>query len=206
MSGKIGVLGSGKGSNLEAILRSIDAGELDAEVAVVISDVEDSGILQLARRRGIDAVWIDPNSEKPGRLTDAAIAEITSCLKEAGVDLTVLAGFMKIVRGELLDAFSDRMLNIHPSLLPKYKGLAAWKQALEAGEKETGCTVHLVSAGVDSGEILGQARVPILEGDSAGDVHARIQEQEHVLYPKVIGDELKKGKLAGPGEKVIGKE
>ncbi len=194
---RLGILGSGKGSNFEAILDKMDTGELDAEVAVVISDVEDAGILALARDRGIPALWIDPGSEKVGRLSDAAIKEITDRLRSAGVDLVALAGFMRIARGELLDEFSGRMLNIHPSLLPKFKGLAAWKQAFEAGEAETGCTVHLVTAGVDCGQVLGQARVPILGSDSAEDVHARIQEQEHELYPEVIARQL--GKLAPEG-------
>jgi len=190
MKPQLGVLGSGRGSNLEAILSRIDAGELDAEVGLVISDVEDADILKLAQSNGIPAKWIDPGSEKAGRLSNEAIKKITDHLCDAEVDLVVLAGFMKIVRGELLDEFSGRMVNIHPSLLPKYKGLAAWKQALEAGETETGCTVHLVSAGVDSGKILGQARVSILEDYTAEEVHARIQEQEHELYPEMIGKVL----------------
>lgn len=187
---KLGILGSGKGSNLDAIFKKIDTGELEAEVTVVISDVAGAGILDLAKERGVQALRIDPGYEKGGRLSDGAIKEITDRLRAAGVDLVVLAGFMKIVRGELLDEYSGRMLNIHPSLLPKFKGLAAWRQALDAGEKETGCTVHLVSAGVDSGEILGQAKVPVLEGDTAEEVHARIQEQEHELYARVISERL----------------
>ncbi len=188
---KIGVLGSGRGSNLAAIFSKIEAGELQAEVSLVISDVEGSGILQQARDKDVPALWIDPGGQKGGRLSDVAIAEITDQLKNADVELVVLAGFMKIVRGELLETFSGRMVNIHPSLLPKYKGLAAWRQALDAGESEAGCTVHFVAAGVDSGEILDHASVPILAGDTADDVHARIQEQEHELYPRVIGEVLK---------------
>ncbi|MCF6314643.1 MAG: phosphoribosylglycinamide formyltransferase [Verrucomicrobiales bacterium] len=187
---KLGVLGSGKGSNLAAIFEKIDAGELQAEVAVVISDVPDAGILDLARERGIQAIWIDPCGEKRGRLSDAAIKEITDRLRAAGVELVVLAGFMKIVRGGLLQQYTGRMINIHPSLLPKHKGLGAWKQALVAGDQEAGCTVHWVSEGVDTGEILGQARVPILEGDTAETLHARIQKQEHQLYARVIGELL----------------
>ncbi|MFK5921734.1 MAG: phosphoribosylglycinamide formyltransferase [Verrucomicrobiota bacterium] len=190
MKPKLGVLGSGKGSNLKAIFEKIEAGQLDAEVAVVVSDVEGAGILDLARDQGVAAIRIDPGSEKGGRLSEGAVKEITDRLKAAGVDLVVLAGFMKIVRGDLLEEFSGRMLNIHPSLLPKYKGLAAWKRALEAGEQEAGCTVHRVSAGVDSGEILGQARVPILEGDGEDELHARIQQQEHELYSRVIAEVL----------------
>ncbi len=187
---KLGVLGSGKGSNLAAILKKIDVGELHAEVAVVIADEEDTGILDLARARGIQAIRIDSGSEKGGRLSDGEIKEITDRLRAAGVDLVVLAGFMKVVRGELLDEFEGRMLNIHPSLLPKYKGLAAWKQALTAGDTEAGCTVHWVSAGVDAGEMLGQARVPVLASDTSETLHARIQEQEYELYSRVIGEVL----------------
>lgn len=187
---KLGVLGSGKGSNLAAIFKKIDAGDLCAEVAVVISNVEDAGVLDLARERGIQAIWIDPGGEKGGRLSDAAIKGITDRLRAAGVNLVVLAGFMKIVRGDLLQQYAGRMINIHPSLLPKYKGLAAWKQALAAGDQEAGCTVHWVSEGVDSGEILGQARVLVLTGDTPETLHARIQEQEHELYARVIGELL----------------
>ncbi len=187
---RLAVLGSGRGSNFEAIADAIDAGTLEAEIALVISDVADARILQLAREREIPAIHIEPGSEKGGRLGDAALKEIVDRLEAASVDLVVLAGFMRIVRAPLLTAFSGRILNIHPSLLPKYPGLGAWRQALESGDSETGCTVHLVDAGVDTGKILGQARVPILPGDDAETLHARIQEEEHRLYPQVIGEVL----------------
>lgn len=183
---RLAVLGSGTGSNFAAILDAIDAGSLDAEIAVVISDVAEARILDLARDRSIPAIHVEPGAERRGRLSEAALKEIVDRLRAADTDLVALAGFMRIVRSPLLDAFAGRILNIHPSLLPKFPGLEAWTQALEAGEIETGCTVHLVDAGVDSGPILGQAKVPVLAGDTPKTLHARIQEQEHELYPRVI--------------------
>lgn len=185
-SPRLAVLGSGRGSNFEAIANAIDAGTLDAEIALVISDVADARILELARERNIPAIHIEPGSEKGGHLSDAALKEIVDRLQAASVDLIALAGFMRIVRAPLLTSFEGRILNIHPSLLPKYPGLGAWRQALESGDTETGCTVHLVDAGVDTGAILAQAKVPILPGDDAETLHARIQEQEHQLYPQEI--------------------
>lgn len=183
---KLAVLGSGKGSNLKAILESIDGGSLDAEVAIVVSDVAGSGVLRLAEERGIEAVFVGAGASG-GAICDASIKEIRDRLKSAGVDLIVLAGYMRILRDPLLSDWAGRIVNIHPSLLPKFRGLAAWKQALDHGESETGCTAHLVSAELDAGEILAQKRVPILEGDSEESLHARIQEAEHEIYPAVIG-------------------
>jgi formyltetrahydrofolate-dependent phosphoribosylglycinamide formyltransferase len=185
---RLAVFGSGKGSNFEAILRAIESGELDAEVKLVISDVEDSRILRLARERDFPAIRIEPGGKKPGQLGDAALKEIGDRLRAAEIDLVILAGFMRIIRAPLLDDFTGRILNIHPSLLPKFPGLHAWKQAIEAGEAESGCTVHLVNAQIDAGRILRQARVPIGEGDTPETLHARIQEQEHRLYPAVIAE------------------
>ncbi|MCB1230602.1 MAG: phosphoribosylglycinamide formyltransferase [Verrucomicrobiae bacterium] len=190
---RLAVLGSGRGSNFEAIADAIDAGTLEAEIALVISDVAHSRILALAQERGIPAIHIEPGSEKGGRLSDAALKEIVDRLEAASVDLIALAGFMRIVRAPLLTAFPGRILNIHPSLLPKYPGLGAWRQALESGDTETGCTVHLVDAGVDTGKTLAQAKVPILPGDTAETLHARIQEQEHRLYPQVIAETWRAG-------------
>lgn len=195
---RLAVLGSGKGSNFEAVARAIDAGTLTAEIAVVISDMADAKILELAKARGIPAIQIEPGSEKGGHLGDAALKEIVDRLTAASVDLVILAGFMRIVRAPLLSAFAGRILNIHPSLLPKYPGLGAWRQALKSGDSETGCTVHLVDEGVDTGTILAQAKVPILPGDDADTLHARIQEQEHRLYPQVIGEQWKSHATADP--------
>ncbi len=195
---RLAVLGSGKGSNFEAVADAIDAGTLDAEIAVVISDVADAGILELARARGLPAIHIEPGAGKGGHLGDAALKEIVDRLEAASVDLVILAGFMRIVRAPLLTAYAGRILNIHPSLLPKYPGLGAWRQALESGDSETGCTVHLVDAGIDTGRTLDQARVPILPDDTAESLHARIQEAEHRLYPEVIGDYWRAGLLTRP--------
>ncbi len=182
---RLAVLGSGYGSNLEAILHAIDEQVLDARVALVISDVADARILTVAKNHNIPALWIDPGNSGAG-LSAAAQKEILDRLRGAQVDLIALAGFMRIVKEPLLSSFAGRILNIHPSLLPKYRGLDAWKKALEAGEKESGCTVHVVDAGMDTGSVLAQASVPILEDDTPATLHARIQRQEHSLYPRVI--------------------
>lgn len=183
----LGVLGSGKGSNFAAILDAMDAGRLPGvRVGVVVSDVEDAGILRLARERGLPARFLPPGRFRT-KLEPEVEETLATLLREHGVDLVVLAGFMRLIKAPLLAAFPGRILNIHPSLLPRFPGLAAWRQALEAGETEAGCTVHLVDAGMDTGEILGQAAVPILPGDTPETLHARIQVAEHALYPEVIG-------------------
>jgi formyltetrahydrofolate-dependent phosphoribosylglycinamide formyltransferase len=186
---KLGILGSGVGSNFEAICEAIDEGRLDAEVAIVISDSEEAAILGRASRRGIPWVAIDSG---PYETKFGAPAQKEACdrLKAAGVDMVVLAGFMRLVKEPILSAFEGRILNIHPSLLPAFKGYDAWGQALAAGVKESGCTVHRVTADVDGGEILGQARVPVVEGDTAESLRERIHEAEHELYPRVIGEVL----------------
>lgn len=186
---KIGILGSGEGSNFDAIARAIDAGNLRAEIAIVISDSADAPILAKARQRGINAVFVNPGSGKSS-LAEPAQKEIRDRLLAAGVDLVVLAGFMRLLKPPVLDDFAGRIVNIHPSLLPAYKGLEAWKQALDAGEKVTGCTVHMVDAQLDGGTVLGQSKVPILPGDTPESLHARIHEAEHVLFPKIIGQIL----------------
>ena len=182
---KIGVLGSGKGSNFAAIARAIDAGELDAEVRIVISDIETAGILDLARSRGIRAEFLEPGRFKT-KLEPEAEARLVALLQEAGVELVVLAGYMRMIKAPLLEAFPKRIINIHPSLLPQFPGLAAWKQALEAGAERTGCTVHFVDSGMDTGPIIAQREVPVLPGDTAETLHARIQTAEHTLYPEVL--------------------
>ena len=184
---RIAVLGSGKGSNLQAILGAIDDGQLEAEVALVVSDVRDSGVMEIARGRGLESAYVDAGAGG-GRLSDAALKEIRDRIKAASVDLVVLAGYMRILREPLLGEWEGRIMNIHPSLLPKFRGLRAWEQALEAGESESGCTVHLVSEELDGGEILAQRTVGIEPADTAESLHARIQEAEHTLYPEVIRD------------------
>ena len=182
----LGVIGSGKGSNFAAILDSMDAGKLPGvQVGVVISDVPDAGILRLARGRGLPSHAL-PAGRFKTRLEPEAEAALADLLRAHGVNLVVLAGFMRMMKAPLLEAFPGRIVNIHPSLLPAFPGLRAWEQALAAGVAETGCTVHLVDAGMDTGKILAQARVPVLPGDTPETLHARIQVAEHQLYPEVI--------------------
>jgi phosphoribosylglycinamide formyltransferase-1 len=181
----LGVLGSGKGSNFRAIMEQIVDGQLHAEVRIVISDVENSGILSLARDFAVPGLYVCPGRFRT-RLEPEIEEDIVRLLLEADVELVVLAGFMRIVKEPMLRAFPGRIINIHPSLLPKFRGLEAWKQALMAGEKVTGCTVHYVDAAVDAGEILGKETVPILPDDTPETLHARIQQSEHVLLPAVI--------------------
>jgi len=182
---KLGVLGSGSGSNMQAIMDAIDAGDLDAEIVLVLSDFPDAYILERAKNAGLRAEVIDCGGFKT-KFPDASQSAVAAKLKEAGVDIICLAGFMRLVKQPLLDVFPARLLNIHPSLLPAYPGLMAWKQAVEDGAAESGCTVHHVDAGMDTGPIILQARVPVLPDDTAATLHARIQVQEHSLYPRAI--------------------
>jgi phosphoribosylglycinamide formyltransferase-1 len=182
---KIGVLGSGKGSNFRSILDAVRKGLVRAEIAVVVSDVEGSGILQIAKDAGLCTEVIHEEKYRT-RLSPEVELELVEILKKYDVDVVVLAGFLRVLKSPMLSAFSSRILNIHPSLLPAFPGLAAWEQAVSAGVSESGCTVHLVDEGVDTGKILGQKTVPILPGDTAESLHARIQEAEHVLYPEVL--------------------
>ncbi|PYK67896.1 MAG: phosphoribosylglycinamide formyltransferase [Verrucomicrobia bacterium] len=181
----LGILGSGKGSNCRAILESIRSGALAAEVRVVISDVFDAPILDIAREFSIPNAYLTPGKFHT-RLEPQAEAELVRMLREANVELVVLAGFMRILKSPMLEAFPRRIVNIHPSLLPKFPGLEAWRQALEAGEKITGCTVHYVDEQIDHGRVIGQREVPILPNDTPETLHARIQIAERELYPAVI--------------------
>lgn len=185
MSLRLAVLGSGSGSNCQSIFNAIDDGRLDAEVVIVLSDHEDAYILERARRRGVRAQYMDCKGYK-NKFPLEVQEELARQLTELKVDLVCLAGFMRLVKAPLLRAFPRRILNIHPALLPKFPGVEAWKQALEAGASTTGCTVHYVDAGMDTGEILMQAHVPVLPDDTPESLHARIQVQEHILYPAAI--------------------
>jgi phosphoribosylglycinamide formyltransferase-1 len=182
---KLGVLGSGKGSNFRAIQEAIRRGEVPAETCIVISDVESACILEFARGYGIRAEYVAPGRFRT-KLEPEAEERVVALLREAGAELVVLAGYMRMVKAPLLEAFPHRIINIHPSLLPAFPGLEAWKQALAAGAAETGCTVHYVDAGMDTGPIIAQRRVPILPGDTPETVHARIQREEHEVYPEVV--------------------
>lgn len=170
---------------MQAILDAIHAGQLDARIALVLSDNPEAFILERARIHGIATGVIDCGGLKT-RFPDKVQAEAALRLKQAGVELVCLAGFLRLVKRPLLDAFPNRILNIHPSLLPKYPGLESWKQALAAGEKEAGCTVHFVDDGMDTGPVILQESVPILSDDTAEELHARIQKIEHELYPAAI--------------------
>ena len=189
---RIAVLGSGHGSNFEAIHESIQSGALKADIRLVITDVKDSRIMAIAASFGLPAIFVDPGATG-GRLSPAAQKEICDHLKRHEVQVVVLAGFMRILKDPTLSEYKDRVVNVHPSLLPKYKGLKAWAQALEAGDSEAGCTVHLVNNEIDSGRILEQQAVPILSNDTADSLYARIQEAEHKLFPKVLSEWRKRG-------------
>jgi phosphoribosylglycinamide formyltransferase-1 len=181
----LGVLGSGKGSNCRAILESIRSGALPAEARVVISDVLDAPILDIAREFSVPNAYLPPGQFRT-RLEPAVEVELVQMLRDAGVELVVLAGFMRVLKQPMLQGFPRRIINIHPSLLPKFPGLEAWRQALAAGEKVSGCTVHFVDDKIDHGEIIAQREVPVLPDDTAETLHARIQTAEHELYPKAI--------------------
>lgn len=183
---RLGILGSGKGSNCRAILEAIRAGRLNAEVRVVVADTSDAGILEVARQFGVLHTYLAPGNFRTKLAPDAELA-LVRVLRDAAVDFVVLAGFMRVLKQPMLEAFPHRIVNIHPSLLPKFPGLEAWKQAMAAGEKVTGCTVHYVDAGIDSGKIIAQREVPILPNDTSDTLHARIQMAEHELYPAAIG-------------------
>jgi phosphoribosylglycinamide formyltransferase 1 len=181
----LGILGSGKGSNCRAILESIRSGKLPARPCVVISDVFDAPILEIAREFSVPNTYLPPGQFRT-RLEPNAEAELVKMLRDADVDLVVLAGFMRVLKSPTLEAFPRRIINIHPSLLPKFPGLEAWKQALTARESVSGCTVHYVDEKIDHGDIIAQREVPILPNDSAESLHARIQVAEHELYPSAI--------------------
>jgi phosphoribosylglycinamide formyltransferase-1 len=182
---KIAILGSGKGSNCRAILRAIRDGRLAAETVAVVSDVIDAPILQIAQEFGVPHAWLPPGKFRT-RLEPQAEADLVRMLRDAQAEFVVLAGFMRILKKPMLSAFPRRIINIHPSLLPKFPGLRAWEQALAAGEKVTGVTVHYVDELVDHGDIIAQREVPVLETDTPESLHARIQEAEHAIYPEAL--------------------
>ncbi|MDQ6939406.1 MAG: phosphoribosylglycinamide formyltransferase [Verrucomicrobiota bacterium] len=181
----IGILGSGKGSNCRAILERIREGTLCAEPRVIIADVFNAGILQIAQEFGVPNAFVPPGKFRT-KMEPEAESALVQMLRDSAVELVVLAGFMRVLKTPTLSAFPHRIINIHPSLLPKFPGLEAWKQALAAGETVTGCTVHYVDADIDSGEIIAQREVPILPNDTPETLHARIQIVEHELYPEAI--------------------
>ena len=197
---KLGVLGSGSGSNMQSIVDAIEKGELDAEIRLVLADVKDAFILERARRQGIPCQWLDCAPWKT-KLEGAGEDTCIRLLKEAGCDTVVLAGFMRIVKPKLLAAFPMRVLNIHPALLPAFPGVHSWTQALDYGCKVAGVTVHFVDAGTDSGPIIVQKCVPVLEDDTPETLHARIQVQEHLAFPEALNI-LASGKYVIEGRRV----
>lgn len=181
----IAVFGSGSGSNYQAIAEAIAAGTLDSRIACVIADVKDAYILERARKLGHPAIYLDCAPFKT-KLDGEAEQRAIDLIKQHGGDFIALAGFMRIVKPRLLNAFAGRIINIHPSLLPNFPGLDAGKQALEAGVQETGCTVHFVDAGIDTGPVIVQRKVPVLPDDTLETLMPRIHTQEHIAYPEAL--------------------
>ena len=186
-----------------AIADAITAGKIPAEVALVLSDVEQAGILEQARQRNMPARYVPPGKFRT-KLDEEAEREYVAVLRNAQVDLIVLAGFMRVLKGDFLKAFEGRIVNIHPSLLPSFPGLEAWKQALDHGVKVTGCSVHFVDAGVDCGPIIGQQTVPVLDDDTPETLHQRIHAAEHKLYPECVAA-IARGEITVQGRRVIRK-
>lgn len=190
------MLGSGKGTNFQAIADAVKADKLNARIACVLSNVPDALILKRARALRLNAEYIDPAPFKT-KLDGAAEMKAIERLRHYGVDIVVLAGFMMIIKGRMLEAYARRIINIHPSLLPAFPGLEAWKQALLAGVKITGCTVHYVDAGTDTGRIILQRAVEVKDDDSPEALHARIQKQEYIAYPaalEIVIERIRSGK------------
>lgn len=196
---RIGVLISGSGTNLQAIIDQCEAGGIEGSVVCVISNKATAYGLERAARHNIHAIHLDHRNYPDRAAYDSALVGI---LREHGVDLVVLAGFMRIVTPTLLDSFPNRVMNIHPALLPSFPGLDAQRQALEYGVKVSGCTVHFVDAGTDTGPIILQSVVPVLEGDTEQTLSERIHLEEHKLYPAAIRL-FAQGRLRVEGRRVI---
>jgi len=197
----IAILGSGKGSNAQSILDAIDAGRLDARVVCMISDVADAYILERARKHNIPAEFIDCAPFKT-KLDGAAEQRVLETLRRYRADFIALAGFMRIVKAGLLREYAGRIVNIHPALLPAFPGLHSWKQALDYGAKVAGCTVHFVDEGTDTGPIITQRTVPVMDADTPETLHARIQEQEHIAYPQAL-QWIAEGRVTIAGRRVF---
>ncbi|TSA03153.1 MAG: phosphoribosylglycinamide formyltransferase [Nitrospiraceae bacterium] len=195
---RLAVLASGRGSNLQAIIDAIEQKRLRVVLALVISNKAEAQALERARKHGVPAVFLDPKAT-PGR--EAYDAVILEHLRKHDVGLVALAGYMKIVTRVLIDAYANRIMNIHPSLLPSFPGLAAQQQALDWGVKVSGCTVHFVEEGVDTGPIIRQAAVLVTEGDTAESLEARILVEEHRIYPEAI-QLFAEGRLMVEGRRV----
>lgn len=182
---RFAVLGSGKGSNFGAICCAKSQGLFTGEISLVISDCQNAGILEIADQHQIKNCWIDPGPYKT-KFAEKNEMEYIQTIKKHDTDWIVLAGFMRVIKQSFIDAFDGKVINIHPSLLPSFKGLEAWKQAFNFGVKYTGCTVHYVTEELDSGPIIDQAIVEITELDTVETLHQKIQVEEHKLLPHVM--------------------
>ena len=197
----LAVLGSGSGTNLQSILDAVASGRLDARVVCVASDVPSAFILERARRAGVPAFHVDASPFKT-KLDGEGEERMIRLLRERGATHVALAGFMRIIKPRFLEAFAGRIVNIHPSLLPAFPGLHAWTQALDYGAKVTGCTVHFVDAGTDTGPIITQRAVPVKDDDTPESLHARIQVQEHEAYPEAL-QWISQGRIRLIGRRVV---
>lgn len=197
---RLGVLASGRGSNLQALLDAAGEGRMQSRVVVVLADVEDARALERARAAGIPARYVAPGPSRT-RLSPRAARAYVGALNEHDVEWVLLAGFMRIVGRTFFEAFPDRILNIHPSLLPAFRGLEPQRQALEAGAEVSGCTVHAVVPEVDAGPIIAQASVPVREGDTVSELSARILREEHRLYAEALRS-IERGRVTVRGGRV----
>jgi len=196
---RLGVLVSGRGSNLQAIIDASEAGRIHAVVAVVISDVADAFALERARTHGIEAAFVDSRLFDTKEAFDAAVIDL---LRKRGIDLVCLAGFMRLLSPQFVEEFRRRILNIHPALLPAFPGLHVQRKALKHGVKFSGCTVHFVDEGTDTGPIIIQAVVPVLDDDTEESLSARILKYEHQIYPRAI-QLFAEGRLEVLGRRVL---
>jgi phosphoribosylglycinamide formyltransferase-1 len=200
---RVAVLVSGRGSNLQAVIDAIEAGTVQSKIVAVISNKKEAPALERARRQGLSAIFVDPKpyAGRPDS-REAYDRELLDVLRQHDVELVLLAGYMKIVTTVLVEAFANRMMNIHPSLLPSFPGLDVQKKAIEWGCKLAGCTVHFVTEGVDEGPIILQAAVPIFDDDTPDILSARILEQEHKIYPRAV-QLFAEGRLRVEGRRVF---
>jgi phosphoribosylglycinamide formyltransferase-1 len=197
----LAVMGSGSGTNFQSLLDAVREGRLAARLVCVISDNSTAFILERARRAGLPAYAVDCSPFRT-KLEGVGEARVLELLRAHGADCVALAGFMRLVKAGLLRAYAGRIVNIHPSLLPAFPGLRAWQQALDYGVKITGCTVHFVDEGADTGPIIAQRAVPVRDDDTPDTLHARIQEQEHVIYPLAL-QWMAEGRLRLVGRRVL---
>ena len=198
---RLAVMGSGKGSNFQSILEAVRDGRLEAEIACVVSDHADALILERARGAGVPAVYADMAPFRT-KLDGEAERHVVQVLRDHGADYVALAGFMRIIKAGFLASFPNRVVNIHPSLLPSFPGLEAWKQALDYGSRVTGCTVHFVDSGTDTGPIILQRTCEVFDDDTPATLHARIQVQEHTAYPEAL-QWIASGNLRIRGRRVV---